>query len=244
MSMRWATALMLPLALLLSSCAASTAPADKSTPSQAVTSTPTPTPTPTPTYNLDDPASYTAVVNKHRPLTTVEYEPTDLVVPSSITDVNGFALRAEASAALDQLAQTAATEGVNLAISSAYRSYLGQQNTYNEYLGILGEGGADLRAARPGYSEHQLGLAVDLDDGNGCLVSVCFADTPGGIWLAAHAWQYGFVLRYPDGYIGITGYEFEPWHYRYVGTEVSTAMHNKGIATLEEFFGLEPAPTY
>ena len=244
MSMRWATALMLPLALLLSSCAASTAPADKSTPSQAVTSTPTPTPTPTPTYNLDDPASYTAVVNKHRPLTTVEYEPTDLVVPSSITDVNGFALRAEASAALDQLAQTAATEGVNLAISSAYRSYLGQQNTYNEYLGILGEGGADLRAARPGYSEHQLGLAVDLDDGNGCLVSVCFADTPGGIWLAAHAWQYGFVLRYPGGSEAITGYEFEPWHYRYVGTEVSTAMHNKGIATLEEFFGLEPAPTY
>jgi D-alanyl-D-alanine carboxypeptidase len=184
------------------------------------------------------------VVNKHRPLTTVEYEPTDLVVPSSITDVNGFALRAEASAALDHLAQTAATEGANLAISSAYRSYLGQQNTYNEYLGILGEGGADLRAARPGYSEHQLGLAVDLDDGNGCLVSLCFADTPGGIWLAAHAWQYGFVLRYPLGSEAITGYEFEPWHYRYVGTEVSTAMHNKGIATLEEFFGLEPAPTY
>ena len=244
MSLRWATALMLPLALLLSSCAASTAPAAKSTPSQAVTSTPTPTPTPTPTYNLDDPASYTAVVNKHRPLTTVEYEPTDLVVPSSITDVNGFALRAEASAALDHLAQTAATEGANLAISSAYRSYLGQQNTYNEYLGILGEGGADLRAARPGYSEHQLGLAVDLDDGNGCLVSLCFADTPGGIWLAAHAWQYGFVLRYPLGSEAITGYEFEPWHYRYVGTEVSTAMHNEGIATLEEFFGLEAAPTY
>ena len=242
MRLRWVGALVLPLALLLSSCAPSAAPLAKPTPSLTVT--PTTTPTPTPTYNVEDPASLTAVVNKHRPLTTLDYEPSDLVVPSAITNVNGFALKAEASAALDQLAQAAAAEGVYLAISSAYRSYLGQQNTYNEYLGILGEGGADLRAARPGYSEHQLGLAVDLDDGNGCLVSVCFADNPGGIWLATHAWEYGFVLRYPLGSEAITGYEFEPWHYRYVGTEVSTAMHNKGIATLEEFFGLEPAPTY
>ena len=177
-------------------------------------------------------------------MATVDYEPPDLVIPTSITNVNGFALRAEASAALDQLSQAALSQGVALSISSAYRSYVGQQNTYNEYLGILGEAGADSRAARPGYSEHQIGLAVDLDDGNGCLVNVCFASTPGGIWLAASAWQYGFVLRYPDGYAGTTGYEFEPWHYRYVGIEVATAMHSKGIATLEEFFGLEPAPTY
>ncbi|MDH6423390.1 M15 family metallopeptidase [Aurantimicrobium minutum] len=244
MSIRVAVALSVPLAIALSGCAGTVTPVAKPTPTHTVTHTPTPTPTPTPTYNLDDPAAVTVIVNKHRPLATVDYEPTDLVIPTSITNVNGFALRAEASAALDQLSQAALSQGVALSISSAYRSYLGQQNTYNEYLGILGEAGADLRAARPGYSEHQLGLAVDLDDGNGCLVNVCFAGTPGGIWLAANAWQYGFVLRYPDGYAGTTGYEFEPWHYRYVGIEVATAMHNKGIATLEEFFGLEPAPSY
>ena len=244
MSIRVSVALTVSLAMALTGCSATAAPVATPTPTHTVTHTPTPTPTPTPTYNLDDPTSLTVVVNKHRPLVIVDYEPTDLVIPTSITNVNGFALRAEASAALDQLAQAASSQGVALSISSAYRSYVGQQNTYNEYLGILGEAGADSRAARPGYSEHQIGFAVDLDDGNGCLVSVCFADTPGGVWLAANAWQYGFVLRYPDGYAGTTGYEFEPWHYRYVGVEVATSMHNKGIATLEEFFGLEAAPTY
>jgi D-alanyl-D-alanine carboxypeptidase len=85
---------------------------------------------------------------------------------------------------------------------------------------------------------------VDLDDDSGCLVEICFADTVAGQWLASNAWQYGYILRYPNGATAITGYQYEPWHYRYVGTTVSTAMHNQGTGTLEEYFGLEAAPSY
>jgi D-alanyl-D-alanine carboxypeptidase len=77
-----------------------------------------------------------------------------------------------------------------------------------------------------------------------CALQACFADTPQGLWLAANAWKYGFMLRYPNGKTPITGYEFEPWHYRYVGLELAAELHTTGIQTLEEFFGLPPAPTY
>ena len=85
---------------------------------------------------------------------------------------------------------------------------------------------------------------ADLDDGTGCNLSVCFKDRPGGIWLAANAWKYGFILRYGDGWHPIVGYTFEPWHYRYVGVDVATDMHEKGIKTLEEYYGLPAAPDY
>ncbi|MCY7411454.1 MAG: D-alanyl-D-alanine carboxypeptidase family protein, partial [Salinibacterium sp.] len=72
----------------------------------------------------------------------------------------------------------------------------------------------------------------------------CFADTPQGQWLAANGWMYGFIVRYPNGYTQITGYEYEPWHMRFVGVELATELHSTGVLTLEEFFGLPPAPTY
>ena len=77
-----------------------------------------------------------------------------------------------------------------------------------------------------------------------CALDQCFADTPAGQWLAANAYKWGFILRYPNGMDAITGYEFEPWHYRYVGVALATEMHDQGVATLEEFFGLPAAPTY
>ena len=76
------------------------------------------------------------------------------------------------------------------------------------------------------------------------LGSVGHHSGPGTSWLAENAWQWGFILRYPNGYTDITGYEFEPWHYRYVGVELATEMRETGVATLEEFFGLPAAPTY
>jgi D-alanyl-D-alanine carboxypeptidase len=79
---------------------------------------------------------------------------------------------------------------------------------------------------------------------NQCALDQCFADTDQGRWLAANAYRWGFVLRYPNGMTNITGYEFEPWHYRYVGVALATEMHTTGIPTLEQFFGLPAAPDY
>lgn len=231
-------------ALLFTGCSIAPMPTPTVSTTRTPTASPTPTPTPTPTYDIVDPASITVVANKHRPLNPLDYEPGDLVVPSAIANPNGRQLRAEAAAHVDQLATDASAAGIYLTVLSGYRSYATQEQTYNNFVARDGEERANQYSAKPGHSEHQTGFAIDFDDGQGCALYTCFADTAAGQWLAANAWQFGFILRYPLGSEAITGYEFEPWHYRYVGVEVSTAMHNKGIATLEEFFGLEPAPTY
>jgi zinc D-Ala-D-Ala carboxypeptidase len=102
---------------------------------------------------------------------------------------------------------------------------------------------SDPTTAPPGRSEHQTGLAIDIGSESGyCSLAECFADTPEGQWLAANAWRFGFLLRYPADKIDITGYTFEPWHYRYIGVDLSTEMHERGVTTLEEFFGLPAAP--
>ncbi len=77
-----------------------------------------------------------------------------------------------------------------------------------------------------------------------CTLAACFGQTTQGKWLAANAWRFGFLLRYPADKVAVTGYEYEPWHFRYIGVQLSTEMHNTGVTTLEEFFGLPPAPDY
>jgi D-alanyl-D-alanine carboxypeptidase len=215
-----------------------------------VNATPSPTPVPTPTFNkaarsIDDPTSIWVVADKHRPLNPQDYLPPDLVdvpVPHS----NDPQLRAEASNALVVMFAGAQSEaGLTLASNSAYRGYDTQVHIYNNDVSNLGVAEADGLTARPGYSEHQTGLAVDIgaDSGN-CSLDECFADTPEGQWLAANAWRFGFLLRYPADKVPITGFTFEPWHYRYIGIELSTEIHNTGVTTLEEFFGLPAAPDY
>src|SRR5690606_41549399 len=108
-----------------------------------------------------------------------------------------------------------------------------------------GREAADVSSARPGHGQHQTGVVIDIS----AVPAVCArdqgrADTPQGQWVAANAHQWGFILRFPEGMTHITGYEFEPWHYRYGGVELATEMHERGVATMEEFFGLPPAPTY
>ena len=220
------------------------------TETSAAAAEPTPTPTPTPTFDkaaqsIDDPTSYWVVVNKLRPLNPADYVAPDLVdVPVSY--VYAPKLRADASAAVVQMfADYTAATGLQMQAQSAYRSYSAQVSTYNNWVSQLGQEGADLTSARPGHSEHQTGLAIDISALPAkCSLDQCFADTPQGQWLAANAWSYGFILRYPNGYTAITGYEFEPWHYRYVGLELATEYHDTGATTLEEFFGLPAAPTY
>lgn len=190
---------------------------------------------------VPDPSSLTAVVNKRRSL-AADYVPPGLVTPSGIPGATQ--VRRELIEPLEQMRAAMAAEGITLRMSSAYRSYARQQTIYNGFVAREGVAGADTHSARPGNSEHQTGLAVDLDDGTGCNLSACFGSRPGGIWLAENAWKYGFILRYGDGWHPIVGYTYEPWHYRYVGVEVSTDMHERGILTLEEYFRFEAAPDY
>jgi D-alanyl-D-alanine carboxypeptidase len=196
-------------------------------------------------YSIDDPASLWVVVNKLRPLNPANYAASDLVeapVPHVYTPV----LRQEAAGQIVAMfaAYTAET-GNQMQSQSAYRSYDVQVSTYNGWVNSLGQAAADLTSARPGHSEHQTGLAMDISAvPNTCPLKACFADTDQGMWLAANAYKWGFILRYPNGMTNITGYEFEPWHYRYVGIELATEMHTTGISTLEQFFGLPAAPDY
>ena len=135
--------------------------------------------------------------------------------------------------------------GLELQSQSSYRSYDSQVRIYQGWVNSLGQSAADLTSARPGHSEHQTGLSIDISSvPSVCPLDQCFGDTPHGQWLAANAHRFGFHLRYPAGLTDITGYEYEPWHYRYVGVELATELHETGIRTLEEFFGLPPAPTY
>lgn len=209
----------------------------------------TPPEPPAEAEELGDPASIAVVVNKQRPLDPIDYFPSGLVLPGvalAVAEPNAL-LRADTSAAVEELFAAAANDGVGLTLVSGYRSYQDQVSTYEHW--VAQHGGnvaeADRISARAGFSEHQTGLAFDVGQADGaCTLSSCFADTAAGQWMAANAHEYGFVLRYPDGAQETTGFSGESWHYRYVGTDIASAMRGAGVATLEEFFGLPPAPGY
>lgn len=200
-------------------------------------------------HSLEDPASIWIIVNKHRPLIPSDYTPTDLVAPNMPLrlDANNpeMQLRHEAATALKTMHDAAQAQGWKLQVSSAYRSYDYQKSLYASYVRQQGQAAADSQSARAGYSEHQTGLAVDIEPTSGeCEVDPCFADLPEGKWVAAHAYEYGFVVRYPKGKQKITGYIYEPWHLRYVGKALAAELHKQSSPTLEEFFGLGAAPDY
>ena len=138
----------------------------------------------------------------------------------------------EAQSALDSMIAAASNDGISLFTVSAFRSYERQQTLYSNYLLREGRDAADRYSARPGYSEHQTGLAFDLNS-----VDFSFADTPEGKWLAAHCAEYGFIIRYPEGKESVTGYMYEPWHVRYLGVDTATAVYESGL-TLEEYLGI------
>jgi D-alanyl-D-alanine carboxypeptidase len=199
--------------------------------------------------SIDDPTSIWFVVNKTRPIPDAAgYVPPDLVdLRADIPNPYGYPLRQEAADALATMADAATAEiGQQLVAQSGYRAYDIQEIVYGRYVAQLGTAGADLTSARPGYSEHQTGMAIDLlATGSGCsLDGPCFGDTTAGQWLAANAYRFGFLLSYPADKTAVTGYEYEPWHFRYIGIDLSTEMHNQGVTTLEEFFGLPAAPGY
>lgn len=170
------------------------------------------------------------MINKKHCLAPRNFTPADLIT------VAGATLTVEAARAYGQMADSAAAAGVPLRVTSSYRSYQSQVSTYNYWVGQNGTVGADTVSARPGYSEHQTGLALDLA-ADTCSLE-CFAGTAQSTWMLAHAAEYGFVNRYPAGLESVTGYSAEPWHYRYVGITVAQDMKSRGIKTLEQYWNI------
>jgi D-alanyl-D-alanine carboxypeptidase len=145
---------------------------------------------------------------------------------------NPGGLTTETSAAFKRLQQAAKNDGINLWISSGFRTYERQQTLYNNYVARDGKQAADKYSARPGYSEHQTGLALDVNN-----PSSSFDDTNEAKWLASHCADYGFIIRYPKGKESSTGFTYESWHIRYVGKTLAKKLTNSN-QTLEEYLGI------
>ena len=137
-----------------------------------------------------------------------------------------------ARAWLKKMFAAAENDGLDLYIASGYRSYQRQSELYNKYVSIDGKAAADRYSARPGHSEHQTGLAFDIND-----PSDSFIGTPESKWLAAHCYEYGFIIRYQQNKESITGFKYEPWHVRYVGVELDKTLQESGKC-LEEYLGV------
>ena len=187
-------------------------------------------------YVIDQPEDILILVKKGFKVPS-SYIPEDLVKTDILTsDIDPDPrLRKEAAKALEKMAKAASKEGYELAINSAYRSYEDQQAVYDDYFAMYDPVTAASLVAIPGYSEHQLGLSVDLTckaviDG----VYGVFGDSPDYDWTIAHAHEYGFILRYPEDKTAITGTANEPWHYRYVGKKAAKEIYENGW-TLEEY---------
>jgi D-alanyl-D-alanine carboxypeptidase len=198
-------------------------------------------------FSTTDPASPWLVVNKRRPLSPPDFVPADLVQPDVRLAVSGEAalLNSTTAAAAETMFAAAAQDGVVMTLASGYRSYGTQVATYNGYVAARGQADADTASARPGYSEHQTGWSFDIGDGGGaCGFQPCFADQPAAVWAKANGHRFGFVVRYPWMLHPITGYYYEPWHLRFIGVEATTDMANRGISTVEEYFGVDAAPGY
>jgi LAS superfamily LD-carboxypeptidase LdcB len=193
-------------------------------------------------YSLSNPDSIWVIANKSRALPG-NYVPADLTVPdvklrlSSSEEQMRF--RKVAAGALKLMFDAASKDGVTLVFGSGYRSYALQKQFYDSYVAKDGQAAADRYSARPGTSEHQTGLAFDATSvSRKCHLEICFENMAEGKWLASHAYKYGFTLRYKSGKESVTGYQYEPWHFRYVGKELAKELFTTN-QTLEEFFGLD-----
>ena len=226
------------------------------TPTLGPTDTPAPTDTPTPTYTptpiptvatifdapVTDPSDYTFIVNREHPLPE-SYEPDNLVKirhslnPNSSEDK--YKLRSYAAEAFDAMCDDALqNSGLNIVGVSGYRSYSRQYNLYAGYLVRDGISHTNYYSAQPGTSEHQSGLAIDIScQSCGYDLVNSFAKSPEGKWVSNNAWRYGFILRYSEDDVDITGYAYEPWHIRYVGIPLAYYLYNSGL-TLEEYYGV------
>lgn len=200
-------------------------------------------------HSITEAASIWVVVNKKNQLKPENYVPADLAVPNVALRLSKneeqMKFSTQAITDLEAMFAAAKNDGVDMVFGSGYRSYALQKQFYDSYVAKDGAAEADRYSARAGHSEHQTGLSVDFTRADGkCHLEECFADTEQGKWLAANAHKYGFILRYTKTKESVTGYQYEPWHFRYIGKELAAEMRKQNIITLEEFFSLDPAPTY
>lgn len=177
-----------------------------------------------------NPSAIDVLVNKQHCIQPLTFVPGDLVA------VYGATLSAKAIESFKKLYAAAIAANRPFYVTSSYRSYVKQVATYNRWVSTSGQVTADTYSARPGYSEHQTGLAFDVA-ASGCTLN-CFGTTPQYQWLQKHAADYGFIQRYHAGHELVTGYKAEEWHYRYVGVEVAKDMRAKGIKTLEVYWNM------
>ena len=178
---------------------------------------------------VDD--STSVLINKYR------YLPENYI-PKNLIEIKEYAkntlrMNSVAYEAFIKMAQDIEKEDMHIRIVSAYRSYDYQKNLYNNYLKYDSKDKVDSYSARPGFSEHQTGLAIDIDnrvvDYNNFHITIEFN------WMRDNAYKYGFILRYPQGKEMITGYKYEPWHYRYVGKDIAKYIHDNNI-TYDEYY--------
>ncbi len=250
-----------PSAAGVAASANTASPAPSSTPVPTTVPTPTATPTPTPvpkesavmtgTQNggidwyggyadprtispeiIADPEDVTVLVNKYFTLPD-DYVPELVLADSS----KNQSIRPEADDAWDLMRAACETDtGYTLYLCSGYRTLEEQAALFSTSISKQGVEHAISRNAYPGRSEHNLGLALDISTTAVGSISYSFGDTKAGMWVSTHAYQYGFILRYPQDKSDITGYVYEPWHYRYVGIDLAATLYASG-QTLEEYYG-------
>jgi D-alanyl-D-alanine carboxypeptidase len=203
---------------------------------------PKPLPQPLPQCGYDDLASpgiaadqwrYALVDTRYR--LPAEFVPSDLVPLRGAGFDDDRTLRRQAAADLAELLRAAEREGVRFELQSAYRSYEYQRQVFAGWVESLGREQALRTSARPGHSEHQLGTAVDLRSAGGRAPweLTDWAETREGSWLRENAWRFGFVMSYPQGKEELTCYDYEPWHYRWLGREAAAALRSEGVTPRE-----------
>lgn len=187
-----------------------------------------------------NPTSITVLVNRSY-LLPATYVPSDLSEPAIAFSFRYTSekrkLRKEAADALEKLFEAAAKDNVILYGVSGYRSYTRQKQIYENNVRSRGVTATDSVSAKPGSSEHQSGLSIDVSAKSvGCRLDQALGNTAEGKWLAKNAHTFGYIIRYPKGKEAITGYSYEPWHIRYVGKQVATYLYKNNL-TLEEYYG-------
>lgn len=192
-----------------------------------------------PEIDIKSATSQYVLVNKTFGINPIDYKPGDLVIPnvetSSSDSKDEQSIRQLVKPNLEKMLADAKDAKFDLVMNSGFRSYKSQGFYFNNYVKQSGLEAAKKFSAEPGHSEHQTGLAFDLSyKDKKCYLDICFGQTDAGKWLAEHAHDYGFILRYPDGKMDITGYQYEPWHFRYVGKDMAKEIFEQNL-TYEEF---------
>jgi zinc D-Ala-D-Ala carboxypeptidase len=218
-------------------------PAPTPVPTPVATPRPTPQPAPPPVTGGPPVCEYTDVLTAHRAygdwpvslLDTIyhlpaDYAPGDLVDTSAAGVNGGYLVRSLVIPDLQAMATAARANGTPIKLVSGYRSYAQQQSTFDYWVGVGGYQQALRTSARAGHSEHQLGTVIDVTSEGGAAPwdYADWAATPAGAWMAANAWKHGFVMSYPPGAFDLSCYDYEPWHYRYVGRDLAARIAGSG----------------